>query len=108
MAFDLTCFITRQPNRIACSSVSVGFRRVTTLSSAGSAVLASLCCIRKELAPTLRTSHSEAVRGSLSTLINRRFFFFCSSSWASDWKAAAMMTSLKISAMASAHARSSG
>jgi hypothetical protein len=41
-------------------------------------------------------------------LISRRFFFFCSSASASGVKSGATMTSLKISATASAQSKSSG
>jgi hypothetical protein len=71
-------------------------------------VFKSRCCSKNESAPTLRTSHGCAAKGDFTICSSRRFFFFCKISRAAVENSGATMTSLKISAMAVAHAPSSG
>ena len=109
MALDLTCFTTRQPNSIAWNSSSVGWRaRVTTFRSARRNSLRVALLEQKGI----RTDASHSERRARSPdragfSISRRFFFFCSSAKASGAKSGATITSLKISAIASAHGKSS-
>ena len=104
----LRCFTTRQPKSIARNSASLGARCVTTFKSAVVVTFRSRCCKRNDSAPTLRTSHGAAVAEFFNTWSSRKFFFFVRTASASSVKDGAMMTSLKISAMASAHGPSSG
>jgi len=104
---DFRCFTTRQPNSIAFNSASVGCRFVTIFKSDADVIFKSTLLSRNESAPTLRTSHGCAESGHFWIWSNRRFFFFCKIASASGENSGATMTSLKISAMASAHAPSS-
>ena len=93
---------------MALSSSSVGCRSVTTFRSSTVVTWMSRSWTRKDSAPVLRTSHATAVNGFFNIRSRRRFFFFCKIAFASSEKSGAMITSLKISAIASAHEPSSG
>ena len=108
MAFDLTCFTTRQPKSIAFISSAVGGLAETTCRFA-------FC--EFGLIPFLDqqpANHGSHIRVAflsscpVSIFIRRRFFFFCSKARASGSNSGAMMTSLKISEMARASDSVSG
>ena len=107
MALDLTCLTIVQPNSMACRSSSDGRRLVATRHSAAETIFVSRSWTRKDSAPTSRTS-AEPPPGHLRAFIRRRFFLRRNKSSASAVKSGATITSLKISAMASAQGRSSG
>src|SRR5256885_9210 len=95
MAFDFTCLTTRQPNRIASSSLCVGWRFETTRSLSSAPVSES--CTSKP-PQTDRTSFFGKNSGQgASNRMRRRFFFFCKIVRASPENSGAIITSLKIS-----------
>ena len=106
MALDLTCFTTRQPKSIASISPGVGLRRVTTLRSLAVIFFESRSWSKNDSAPTPRISHGELNAEFFKTLMRRRFFFCWSSVAASGVNSGATITSLKISAIASAQDKS--
>ena len=84
-----------------------GVRFVTTRRSRAVVTLRSRDWTRKDSAPTLRTSTGAVSAGFFFTLSRRRFLRCCSRARASGANSGATMTSLKISAIAWAHSRSS-
>ncbi len=107
IVFDFTCLATRKAKARSVSSALVGARLVTTFSGVSSTTALSRCCTSNPPATDFTIMPPARGSGRPPATSKRRFFLAPTMAIASSLASGAMMTSVKISVIASAACASS-